>query len=259
MQRKGFSILEIMVALVIVGVLATIGFPMYRGMVEDGKAKLCETNLRALKSALDVYVVEHNVVPGALSMVPREDIDSAYARLEQGKGGWKVRLASWIVAADESAMAYADFLQDLAAGNLKILSCPANKAGGTSYGVFEGIKGLTADSYKALPAETIVLGDCSSPTFKSAGELDRRHIQPQIIKSKLYALAITAGGKVVAPGLPNNVPPKGIMSGSNIGGSVVCPNSSAECAKAISDCEKGGNRQGCIELYKGCEYCKGIK
>ncbi len=257
MQRKGFSILEIMVTLVIVGILATIGFPMYRGMVEDGKAKLCETNLRALKSALDVYVVEHNVVPGALSMIPSKDIDAAYARLEQGKDGWKVRLASWIVAADESAMAYADFLQDLAAGNLKMLACPANKAGGTSYGVFQGIEGLTADSYKALPSGQVLIGDCASATFKSVDELAKRHVQPQIIASQQYALAITSGNTIVAPGLPQSVPPKGIMSGSNIGGSVMCPATKADCNKAKNECVNGGGTQaGCNEQYASCPACK---
>ena len=230
---------------------------MYRGMVEDGKAKLCETNLRALKSALDVYVVEHNVVPGALSMIPRKDIDAAYARLEQGKDGWKVRLASWIVAADGSAMAYADFLQDLAVGNLKILACPANKAGGISYGVFQGIEGLTAESYKALPSSQILIGDCSSSTFKNADELAKRHVQPQIIDSKQYALAITAGSTVVAPGLPNSVPPKGIMSGSNIGGSVMCPDTEQACPGVIQDCVNGGGTaDGCKEQYASCPVCK---
>jgi len=83
---RSFTLVEIMVAVIIVGILAVVGVPMYRNIVEQGRTQMCLMNLQALKAAFEVYVAEHNVVPGTLSELSTEEVEKAYARLMRSQG-----------------------------------------------------------------------------------------------------------------------------------------------------------------------------
>ena len=86
-STRSFTLIELMIGLIVLGILATIALPAYSNFIEDGKTQLCEQNLAAVKSAWDVYIVEHNVVPGDLSMLPQSDIDKVFAQGMRSAGG----------------------------------------------------------------------------------------------------------------------------------------------------------------------------
>jgi type II secretion system protein G len=54
-KNKGFTLIEIIVALVIIGVLAAIAFPSYTTLIEQGRVKNAEYNLMAIANAQQVY------------------------------------------------------------------------------------------------------------------------------------------------------------------------------------------------------------
>jgi prepilin-type N-terminal cleavage/methylation domain-containing protein len=197
MLKKAFSLIEIMVSVIIIGVLATISIPAYKNVVEESKTRVCDTNLKALKSALDVYVVEHNVVPGDLGMLPKESVEKAFACQLKGKEGWKIRLALLVRDMDNTGMAYADFIQDLAQGNLKIVACPKNTKEGISYGVNSILVGINAEKYRKLSRSEFVIADCDKATFESV-EADgaHRHYKIGFFTSVNYANAIDKAGDV---------------------------------------------------------------
>lgn len=58
-NEKGFTIMELMVVIVIIGVLAAIGVPAYNNMVEKARETACKANKRTIATAVGMYFAEH--------------------------------------------------------------------------------------------------------------------------------------------------------------------------------------------------------
>jgi prepilin-type N-terminal cleavage/methylation domain-containing protein len=172
MKKASFTLMEILVGMVILSILATLGFSQYQTIIEGEKAKICAVNLDVLQSALDIYIMEHDAIPASLSEIPGEYLSRAYAQILQREGAWRIKLAYFIVGWEEKGLAYAQttlsLKDDLAKGNIQLLSCPKDSnsllkpgGGGTrSYALNSGLKNLTVAQYMALSDETVTLGDC---------------------------------------------------------------------------------------------------
>lgn len=214
MNKKSFTIMEVIVAVVIIGILATLGFPGYKGMVENQKAKVCQQNLEALKRALDIYAMENDTLPGDLSELPVRYIQKAYAQILQEKGAWKIKLAYFIVDLEKRGLAFAQqeeedsqsFLTDiLAHGDIKIITCPADhtpptKVGGQvrnrSYGMNSALKNLSSSDYRNLASGIYIIADCESPEFSGTSGLSSRHEHASLFSSDNYAQAVTKGDAI---------------------------------------------------------------
>ncbi|MCX5707171.1 MAG: prepilin-type N-terminal cleavage/methylation domain-containing protein [Candidatus Omnitrophica bacterium] len=57
--RKGFTLLEIMTVIIIVGILATIGFTHYGGVKENALNREAVANLRLIQAAEKIYRMEN--------------------------------------------------------------------------------------------------------------------------------------------------------------------------------------------------------
>ena len=60
-QKRAFTLLEIIVVLVIIGVLAGIAVPAYQRVMENGRATACVSHLRNLGAGLNLYLAEHDM------------------------------------------------------------------------------------------------------------------------------------------------------------------------------------------------------
>jgi len=66
-RDRGFSLLELMVAVIVVAMLAGIATPTYQKIVERQKVAACIADLRKLGSAIEKYRLAHNhALPGTL-------------------------------------------------------------------------------------------------------------------------------------------------------------------------------------------------
>lgn len=64
--KEGFSLVELLVALVILGLLAGIGVPLLWGLVESKKKETTEANLKLIGNVLDYYKLQMGNYPKQL-------------------------------------------------------------------------------------------------------------------------------------------------------------------------------------------------
>ena len=66
-DQSGFTLIEMLVVVIILGILAMIIVPQITGTTDDARLNTLETNLGALRSAVEVYAAQHgNTYPGAV-------------------------------------------------------------------------------------------------------------------------------------------------------------------------------------------------
>lgn len=199
MKKKAFTLMEIIIIVVVIGILATLGLPTYQNVIEDSKAKVCQANLQALNTSLEIYAMEHDVMPGGLSELTPEYIEKAYAHILQEKGAWKIKLAYFIVRWEQRGLAYAGLLSDISKGNLSLITCPSDTSPpptGISYGLNSVLENMTSQAYRALPDDTLLIGDCENVTFTNLTDLNERHKHYGILTSDTYAQVISKDKKV---------------------------------------------------------------
>jgi prepilin-type N-terminal cleavage/methylation domain-containing protein/prepilin-type processing-associated H-X9-DG protein len=57
--QKGFTLVELMIVVIVIGVLASVAIPMYQLSAERSRETECVTALGMVRSALRVYYAEH--------------------------------------------------------------------------------------------------------------------------------------------------------------------------------------------------------
>ena len=74
LRDAGFTLVELLIVIVIVGVLATVGALSLRGMAAGSTDAVCATDKLILTTAIDYYEADHGtVVPGD---TPAERLDA---------------------------------------------------------------------------------------------------------------------------------------------------------------------------------------
>ena len=66
-QRKGFTLIELMIVVAIIGILASIALPNYVNMRKKSMSAEAKTNLGDLRMMMEAYHVEYNVYSNDLN------------------------------------------------------------------------------------------------------------------------------------------------------------------------------------------------
>jgi prepilin-type N-terminal cleavage/methylation domain-containing protein len=62
---KGFTLIELLIVVIIIAILAAIAIPQFSVSTEDAKVAALDANLSTVRSAIEMYRVQHkNVLPG---------------------------------------------------------------------------------------------------------------------------------------------------------------------------------------------------
>ena len=63
-QKQGFTLVEIMIVVMIIGLLAAIALPGFQKAREASQENACINNLRVIEGAMDQYAIEENQQTG---------------------------------------------------------------------------------------------------------------------------------------------------------------------------------------------------
>ncbi len=67
-NQAGFTLIEMLIVLIVLGILAMIIIPQVSVSTEDAKLRTLQTNLNVMRSSIETYYAQHNsVYPGAIN------------------------------------------------------------------------------------------------------------------------------------------------------------------------------------------------
>ena len=64
-NQKGFTIMELMIVIVIIGILIAIAVPAYQNFRARAQSTACKANMRTIESAAGLYFADQGVWPAA--------------------------------------------------------------------------------------------------------------------------------------------------------------------------------------------------
>jgi len=87
-NQSGFTLIEMLIVVIVLGILAMIIIPQITVSTDDAKVSTLQTSLAGIRSAIEVYYVQHNnVYPGEKkndgSADSGSDVEAATAFLQQ--------------------------------------------------------------------------------------------------------------------------------------------------------------------------------
>ena len=79
-NERGYTIMELLVVIVIIGVLAAIGVPAYNNMTTRARKTACDANKRTIATAVGMYYADHEKYPadGAAPSTLVDPADNLY-------------------------------------------------------------------------------------------------------------------------------------------------------------------------------------
>jgi prepilin-type N-terminal cleavage/methylation domain-containing protein len=75
-NRKGFTLVELVVVIAILGVLAAIAVPRFVNALNDANEATDDANLKALQAAVNLYFLTNSAYPAQLSDLETDYIDA---------------------------------------------------------------------------------------------------------------------------------------------------------------------------------------
>lgn len=60
MSKKGFTLVELMIVIVIMGILVAVAIPVYSAVTKNAEKKTCISNMRDIKSTAATYQMQGN-------------------------------------------------------------------------------------------------------------------------------------------------------------------------------------------------------
>ena len=74
--KAGFTLIEVLVAATLIGLLATVGLSGFQAVTRSGRDALRKSDLEQIRSALEIYKSENSSYPTATTLCVPDDLES---------------------------------------------------------------------------------------------------------------------------------------------------------------------------------------
>ena len=71
-QEAGFTLMELMIVMMIIGILATLAIPSFKAAIKSAQEAVLKEDLRVMRSAIDSYTMDKQKAPQSLDELVQE-------------------------------------------------------------------------------------------------------------------------------------------------------------------------------------------
>ncbi len=214
MNKKSFTLLEILVGLIIIAILASLSIASYRKTIETNDARICKENLKVLQAAIDIYTLENNSLPLTMAQLTPRQIYLAYSRVAaKAKENHLLSSLRKILGIKPALAQNLPPLPRYYGNNRNVFRCPADAAPNV---VTSGECNVSLGGF-----------DCGSYSFNFTNETFDSFTN-RLIKTGTYALIYDSSSRHRRP---TGVIQLGITSGGTVGKNT----SSGQVVEVVAD------------------------
>jgi len=77
-NEKGFTLVELLIVVIILGILAAVAIPQFGNSTDDAKLQTLNSNLSTLRAAVELYYQHHGEYPGAMAVDGTTDLTATW-------------------------------------------------------------------------------------------------------------------------------------------------------------------------------------
>ena len=167
--RAGFSMMELMIATVVLLILASVSMAGYQGYRDRAAMLVDETNQKVLAAAVKLYAYDNSALPASLSQLEPQHLERAFAMVTEGKRPHTVfaYLKEWVGMGVAEAAAAANSLPPrYYNNNPRLLVCPMDSAS-SSYNIVQSWRGKSLKEFLAADgSQSLIEEDRSRPRHR---------------------------------------------------------------------------------------------
>lgn len=94
MKKNGFTLVEILAAIIILSILTSLSIVAYQKTLETNDERICQQQQKILQGAIEAYTIENDSLPNELAQLKPEHIHLAYLKITGQRPGNKL-MAFW--------------------------------------------------------------------------------------------------------------------------------------------------------------------